>query len=225
MALLVFLIFCILAYYAVEYISSLGPVKNPLLELIFQALRADLPHRETMDGYLDFILPKIRRFGEGIDEKNFYLNKRWLEIRDDENFHESVLHIFKDKEKSIDIKVHLEDQGASYLYIINGNVMKGTWVQIEGGALMLKAGQNFELYDLVFLSDDFFILRKHGDQSASGRRYLFLTNERLGKGLTWREILELLYDIYRYNLSFLLMVLIIMALVGIVAIYSINSLT
>lgn len=196
-------------------------IRNPITELIFRAIRTELPHRESMDEYLDYILPYVRRFTEHLHEQEFYLEKRWMEVRDEDNFHEVVLHIFKPEQNPVEIKVKDEDQGSPYLLSVNGNIIKGTWSFLKSGGLIVKHLQRYELYDLAFLSDDFFILRKHGDQ-AGRRKYLFLGNDRLVKNLDWRECMELLYDIYRYNLSFLFMFLLVVLLVGSVLIVSLT---
>lgn len=201
--------------------ASFSIVRNPLTEMIFRAIRSELPHRDSQDEYIAYILPYIVRFTEHLHETEFYLEKRWLEVRDDENFHEQILHIFKPEMQPVEIKVHLEDQGAAYLYTVNGNVQKGTWSYLKANGLLLKVNNRYELYDLAFLSDDFFILNKQGDQGNSPQ-YLFLINERLGRNTTWRENMELLYDIYRYNLSFLFTVVLFLAFVGVIVFYSLR---
>ncbi len=162
-----------------------------LLERFNREMELNLPERDNMDDYLDTILPKIRPWGEDLYEGNNYLYKRWLEIRDDEAFHESVLHIFND--------------GGEYMLSIDGNIQKGVWRFLpESNTFILEYLGRSELFDLAFLNSDFFILRKHGDQHRKGqKKYFVLGRENAIYGLTWREIMEVLFNIYRGNTSFL----------------------
>lgn len=193
---------------------------NPITELIFDATRRELPHRDTMDQYIDYILPHIRRFTENLHEVQFYLEKRWLEVRDDDNFHEAILHIFKPNQVPVEIKSSGEDQGAPYLYTLNGNITKGTWSFMYDNSMIIKHLNRYELYDLAFLSDDFFILKKHGEQPSGSKKYLFLANERLVRNLTWRESMEVLMDIYRYNLSYIFMLIFFVGIVVVILLLS-----
>ncbi len=65
--------------------NVLGPVKN--------AFQVELPECETMEEYLDAILPRLTAFHEPLEKEGF-LNVRWLEVREDDSFREVVLHIF-----------------------------------------------------------------------------------------------------------------------------------
>jgi hypothetical protein len=62
---------------------------------ISRAFSPELPRDlGTLDQHLDFILPKVIPYGEDLREEKFWLGKRWKEVRDDEGFHEAILHIF-----------------------------------------------------------------------------------------------------------------------------------
>ena len=163
-----------------------------LLSDIGNALSPDLPKDlATMDQYLNFIIPKITPYGEDLREDKFWIAKRWKEVRDDEGFHESILHIF--------------NPGNEYLFTVDGNVMRGTWKQLgEYNSLILEVGGKSELFDLRFLNNDFMVLTKHGDQNRKGlRRYFCLAHEPAtaagGRELDWRNLMERLFNIWRSN--------------------------
>lgn len=145
----------------------------------------------SMDQHLDYILPKVVPYGEDLRELHFWQSKRWKEIREEEGFHEAILHIFH--------------PGGEYMLAIDGNLMKGTWRQLSDfNSLVMEMGGKGELFDVRFLDNDFLILTKHGDQARKGqRRYFLLVNEKStrqgGKELDWRNIMEKLYDVWRRN--------------------------
>ncbi len=77
---------------------------------ISRAFSPDLPRDlGTMDQHLDFILPKIIPYGEDLREEQYWIGKRWKEVRDDEGFHEAILHIF--------------NNGGEYLLSLDGNLV------------------------------------------------------------------------------------------------------
>jgi hypothetical protein len=159
---------------------------------ISRALSPELPaNLGTMDQHLDFILPKVIPYGEDLRETGFWLGKRWKEVRDDEGFHESILHIF--------------NAGGEYLLSLDGNVLKGTWKQLgTNNSLILELANKMELFDLRFLNADFLVLTKHGDQVRKGqRKYFFLVHEPATRGpkgeLDWRSLMEKMFNIWREN--------------------------
>lgn len=194
--------------------------KNLFKSLFADAVSTRLPMADTMDQYLDYILPQIKNYSEDLYEDKFILEKRWLEIRDDENFHEKVLHIFKPEQQPEEIKSPQEDTGSAYLRVIDGNVTKGKWSRLkDSNGLFIKHLVNYELYDLAFLNNEFLILKKNGGNSP--RKYFVLIKEDVGKNLEWRECMELLFDVYRYNLGFLIFGFVVLAAVVAVVLMSI----
>ena len=183
---------------------------NPL-QNIDKTFELDLPERQTLDDYLDTVLPGIRHLGEDLREMKFFVvegGKPWMEIRDDPNFQETVLHFF--------------NEGGEYLQSVDGNVSKGRWrlldqtnkIIIEQGGSSRggskgggdnRSGGNpskSELYELAFLNPQFFILKKHGDQTRKGRRkYFFMGYEGTVRGLKWLDCVELLMNEYRNQWS------------------------
>jgi hypothetical protein len=125
-----------------------------------------------------------------LDTSAWY-SKRWKEIRDEEGFHESILHIFNPE--------------GEYLLSLDGNIIKGTWRQLAAeNTLILEIAGKGELFDLAFLNTDFLILTKHGDQTRKGRRrYFCLAHELTTTGKIedpdWRNLMEKLFNVYREN--------------------------
>ncbi len=155
-----------------------------ILDKVLQPLRQTLPEAQSIDEYLDKqILPRVRPWSEDLREEKFYLNKSWLEFRDDVNFHKTVLHFF--------------NTGGEYLKSEDGEISCGKWRYLKDSNkfLVLEKDCEGELFDLAFLDDDFFVLRKHGDQKRLGKKaYFFMIHEPLGKKTDWREAMELLFD-------------------------------
>ncbi|MEZ4920250.1 MAG: hypothetical protein R2792_14190 [Saprospiraceae bacterium] len=159
---------------------------------IGRAFSPDLPNDlGTMDQHLDFIIPKVIPFGEDLREEEFWVGRRWKEVRDDEGFHEAILHIF--------------NGGNEYMLSLDGNVLRGTWRRLEGyNTLILEVGGRSELFDLRFLNGDFMVMTKHGDQGRKGqRKYFCLAHEPVtmsqGRELDWRNIMERLFNVWRDN--------------------------
>ncbi len=166
-------------------------MENKLLERVVKPFEVKLPQAETMDGYIDtFILPRVRYFSEDLREEHFFLNTPWLEFRDDEKFHQAILHFFH--------------EGGSYLRCVDGNCKGGKWRYLDGqNKMLIDHGKGSELYDLAFLDREFFILDKHGDQTRLGeRKYFVMIAERTGKRLEWHDAMEYLYNKYRNNNTF-----------------------
>jgi hypothetical protein len=160
------------------------------LETILRSLNVELPELDSLDEYVDEIIPKVRKWGEDLSETHFYSSpggKPWLEVRDEENFHNTVLHFFND--------------GGEYLRSTDGNVIKGRWRLLEGTNKMLiesggDKGGLTELYELAYLDNYFFILQKHGSQQRR-KKYFAMGFELYVKGYEWRDYAEALFNTYR----------------------------
>lgn len=181
-----------------------------LLDKVNKNMELELPEFERMDDFLDFILSKIYKWSEDLYEEEFYVAQRWLEVREDNNFHESVLHIF--------------NPNGEYLISIDGNIQKGAWRFLaENNTFITEILGKNELYDLAFLNEEFFILMKHGDQHRKGqRKYFLMGKENAVSGLTWREIMDILFNIYRGNSNFLLVIFAAVVIIGIIIAYSLS---
>lgn len=184
---------------------------NKLLGNLTKPFSLELMEHETMDAYLDDIIPNVKPWSEDLREEEFYLDTRWLEIRDTDDFLETVLHIFRPENE--------------YLLSIDGNISKGIWRVLErSNTLIIELGADgaivkSELYDLAFLNKDFFILKKHGDQKRKGKRkYFVMGREAVVRNLEWREIMDKLFGNYKNNSQFLfLLAVVIIIVVGILA--------
>ena len=159
---------------------------------ISHAVSPDLPKDlGDMDSHLAFILPKVIPYGEDLGEEKFWISKRWKEVRDEEGFHEAILHIF--------------NTGGEYLLSLDGNVVKGTWKRLnQDNTLIIELSGKSELFDLRFLNPDFMVLSKHGDQARIGKRRFFcLIHEKAaksgGREMDWRNLMEKMFNIWRDN--------------------------
>lgn len=188
-------------------------IDNPFLEKFTRTFSLELPPATSIDQYLDQILPEIKAHSEDLREREVYLDTRWLEISDKDDFHESILHIFREEEE--------------YLLSIDGNINTGVWRtlpksntliidQMEGETLIKS-----ELYDLAFLNKDFFVLKKHGDQTRIGRnKYKFLGREAHVKKLVWRDAIESMYNLHRNNSQYFTWVVVVVLMVMLLIMFS-----
>lgn len=171
---------------------------NPLQD-IDKTFEQNLPERRNLNEYLSKdILPNIRHLGEDLREKKFYVvdgGKPWLQITDDVRAQEMVLHFFND--------------GGEYLRSVDGNVSRGRWRLLDQtNKMILEQGggkgdpSKSELYELAFLNNYFFILKKHGsDNYGRPAKYLVMGYEGTVRGLSWLDCMELLYNEHRNEWS------------------------
>ncbi len=195
----------------------------PFIEFLIRPIRSELPDYETLDEYIDFILPRIIPYSEDLYEEDYYTEKPWREVKDVDEQLDAILHIFKKEQSPHSIKTKTDDQGPDYIMSINGNVQKGNWTRLEkhsSNIIILKTQVSYILYEKSFINGDFFILKKHGEKLPGTKKYLVMGKEARVKNLEWREVVELLYDIYRYRIRFILFVLFIAILVFLVLIRS-----
>ncbi len=162
-----------------------------------------------MEDYLEEILPLIRPWSEDLYEQEYWMDVRWLEVRDDEKFHETILHIFRDK--------------GEYMIVRDGDINQARWKTLpDSNTMILESDKKSELFDLSFMNSDFFILRKHGDQSRRGmRKYLVLGRENLVKNLEWRDMMELMFNLYRGNSQMIVYIAVLVVIVAAIIIFSV----
>lgn len=172
----------------------------PYIDFLFSPLfRSESPHFETLDEYIDDVLPKIVPYSEDLYEEEYYTEKLWREVNDRDEALDIIGHIFKKKDNPHEIKEKSDAEGPNYLKSVDGNIMQGQWA-IIGSNITLRTAANYELFERAFLNDDFFILKKHGDKHLEGTpKYLVMGKESLIKGKEWREVVELLYGISNYS--------------------------
>ena len=164
----------------------------------------------SQDIQLDLILEQINDWSEGIDDfvEEEYFKTRWLQILEADN-DDVILHLF------------FEDN-QEYLYSLDGDILfRGFWKTLnENNSLIIDRVVNqqvtkSELFDLAYLSPDFFILKKHGDQKKKGKaKYLFLGREDLVENLEHDEILTFLRNeggnSFSWNTIFMIGILVIL---------------
>ncbi len=185
---------------------------NPLN--IEETFEINLPERQTLDEYLDFVLPQVRQFSEDLREMKFYVapgGKPWMEVRGNPEFQEAVLHFF--------------NEGGEYLISVDGNVSHGKWRLLDGtNKMIIDQGKgNAELFELAFLNAQFFILVKHGNfQKKKQNRYFFMGYEPVVRGLKWRDCVELIFNQYRSQWGmFQWMVILFVIIVIVVILFSV----
>jgi hypothetical protein len=184
---------------------------NPtLLDLIGQAFSTELPDLDSMDEYLDFILPKIRHLGEDLYEEAHYVSRPWLEFQDKDSFKDVVLHFFNPE--------------GEYLVSVNGDVESGRWRYLESSNKFLIEHKDAHLFDLAYMDRNFFILRKHGEPERFGKaKYFVLAHEGIAKRLEWKDVMALLYDSYRSNNRFyFILTLIVLFLIATIMVWSVG---
>lgn len=169
-------------------------MESKFLDRIGQTFRVEMPQADTLDAYLDKLLPVVRSWSEDLWEEQFYLNRPWMEKKDDDRFHKAVLHFF--------------NPDGEYLKSVDGDVETGSWRYMRAGNkfLITDSDGNSELYDHAFLDGQFFILKKHGDHARMGqRKYFVMVVEGLGR-YEWRDLMELLFKKSQSNISFYILI-------------------
>lgn len=165
-------------------------METSIFSSLTRSLSLELPYLETMDEYVDFIVGAVKPLSEDLAEKEYFLDTRWKEFSDANDFTQTVLHFFR--------------EGGEYLKVTDGNVNKGKWQLLpKSNSMMLEIGPLNELYDLTFLDANFFILAKNGDQKRlSKRKYLVMGREGHLPNAEWRDVMESLFNEYRQNYRF-----------------------
>jgi hypothetical protein len=151
-------------------------VTNKILDDIAALFNVDLPEFAKLDEYLDYIIPHIRPWGEDLSEKQYFLNKPWVHVRDDMMSQEAVTYIFR--------------ESGECTIIINGNMSAKSWKPFDGGN---RFTWDKELYELAYLNSDFFIIKKHGKHSP---KYFMMVRESLSR-MDWRDLMDYMYTRYR----------------------------
>lgn len=164
------------------------------------------PEGRSLDSDLDEAIKLARDWSEDLREEKFYTNKPWLEMRDSEHFHQSILHFFND--------------GGEYLKSIDGDVQQGSWRYLPAANKLMISGHRMEteLYDLAFMDGNFFILSKHGDQRRLKKPvYFVMVKESVGKKIQWNDISRILVNQYRDNNNYyVILALVVLAIVAII---------
>ncbi len=147
-----------------------------ILDQIAAVFNVDLPEFANLDQAIDYILPNIKPWGEDLSEKKFFLNKWWVHMRDDVTSQESVMYVFR--------------ESGECTVVANGNMSGKSWKQFDNSN---RLTWDKELYDLAYLNNDVFIIKKVGKHSP---KYFMFVREGLAR-MDWRDLMDLLYSRYR----------------------------
>lgn len=188
---------------------------NKYLDEVARSFEVALPERRNLNEYLELIFQETEmlQWSEDLSEIDFYVTeggKPWLEIRDSDRAFETILHFF--------------NPNGEYIYVVDGNVSRGKWRLLDNtNKMIIEQGPRSEMYELAFLSETFFILRKHGGWATGKmRNFLVLGHEQAVRGLEWKDYIELLFNTYRgQNQSFNYLIYVFIAIVVIVLLLSV----
>jgi len=161
----------------------------------------------------------IAPYSEDLYEEEYYTEKPWREVTD-RDLLSITLHIFKPSEDPHQIQPDPDAEGPNYLKSVDGNIEQGQWGRLKkhgSNMLTCRVGEQYELFEKAFINEDFFILKKHGDSKP---KYFVMGREAHVKKLEWREVVELLYNIYTNRIQFFALIIIVAIFLFIVAIFS-----
>lgn len=172
-----------------------------------EELNIDSTSNSNLNQFLELkeILKHIQPWSEDLYESEYFFEKRWLEVDDSSNA--KILHIFR--------------TDGEYLESVNGNILTGSWSILENSNTMIlerpsKSGiVEKELYDLAFLNDDFFILKKHG----AIHRYLVMGKDQLVSDLNLEEVLSLIESRFQRNRSSLKTIFVIAIIIALYLVF------
>lgn len=172
---------------------------NKIVDDIANTFNRDLPSEETMDQYLAKIIPQIRNHSEDLREEKFYVGKSWIEIRDQDDFHEKVLHIFNPE--------------GEYLISVDGNYVCGSWRPLGSKLILGLKDCEGEIFELAFMDSQFLILKKHANPKTLERKYFVMLIEPLARKLEWKEAMDYLFSKYQDSNSSYVIILVIIVLI------------
>lgn len=170
-----------------------------MLDKVAKPFNVELPEAEGLDDMIIKVIGNVRQHSEDFREQEYYVGTNWLEVRDDEDFHQRILHIFNPE--------------GEYIVSTDGNIECGEWRLLNGKFVFGPSSCDGEVYDLVFLDSDFFIIQKHGNYRNRRRRFTVFVREPLALRLEWNEAMEYLFDKYRNSNGFMITVVILVVLI------------
>ena len=74
---------------------------------IISTINGELPEFQTLDEGIDYTMTHLGTYSKGLNDE-YYVDNRWLEVRDDVNFQEHILHVFQ--------------EDGTYLRILEGDI-------------------------------------------------------------------------------------------------------
>jgi len=153
-------------------------------------------------------ISRVISWSDSLDDRDIYLDKKWVEIDLDGGETQSIQHIFKEDDV--------------YIFSLNGNIVKGFWQTIDGDTSVIIEQYDTEsnnrqsyLFDLLFLNKQFMVLKKNGKNIPFDKRYLFLTRDNWEDPLTFDEGIEELRHIKSSsNILYLIGIIIVLAVLA-----------
>lgn len=150
----------------------------------------------TLDEYLDDVIGIVKGNSDDLREEGVYTNKPWVEVRDDENFHELVFHFFSPQPT--------EDEDKEYLRTVDGEVEQGKWRYV--GNKLFIGDEDYDktlVYELAFMDSEFMILKLLANPKKFSQentpKYFVLAVEKLGRKLEWLDLVKYLFEKYQSN--------------------------
>lgn len=200
-------------------------MENKLFDWIADYFNTPFPEAETLAESIDRIIPEIRAHSEDLREEHFYTNKPWMEVRDDENFHELVIHFFN---PALNPKPAEEDGDEDftereYLRTTDGDVWRGKWRYVHNKILI--GDEDYEetkAYELVFMDNEFMILRLLANPkrflTEEKNKYFVLALEPLGRRMEWYDLMRYLFEKHQSNTLVYYIIAIFIAIIAIMLI-------
>ena len=143
------------------------------------------------------LISRIETESKQLAESQIYTDKIWSQVHIE---NQKILHILK--------------SDGTYLVSINGEVSNGGWQVVENSNTIILKKKNpnnssdHKLYELEFLADDVFILKKHGNKIQSETQFIVLALEPSVKNLDWEEALDKIYEAHVTSNSNLYLIII-----------------
>lgn len=186
-------------------------MENKWLDQIAENFNTPFPEAETLEEYLDKIIPLVKANSEDLREEEFYTDKPWVEVQDNENFHELVFHFFSPKPNEDEID-------REYLKTIDGKVWQGKWRYV-GNKIFLgdDSYSDTRVYELAFMDNEFMVLKLLANPkkftTEKKSKYFVLTVEKLGRKLEWLDLMRHLFEKYQSNNLIYYIIAVIIAMI------------
>jgi len=167
---------------------------------IAKLFNQDMPEAETLDALLDKVIPLIKHDSEDLKEEHFYVGTHFMEVRDDDDFHEIVLRIFNPE--------------GEYLISTDGELVCGSWRHLKNKIIFGEKDCDGEIFESAFIDKEFMALKKVGNPKALDRKYLFLVKESIAKKMEWREAVERMFNNHQgYSNLFILLSIFVLLII------------
>lgn len=193
-------------------------MESKLFDRISALFKTPFPEANSLDEYLDKILPRIASHSKRLEPKDFYTSKDWVEVRESEEFHELLFHFFSPKSKQ---EAGEEEIEWEYLRSTDGEVWQGLWRYVNNK--MFIGDEEYtdtKVYELAFLDTEFMILKLLANPrkiiAEKKSKYFILTIEKLGRKLEWLDLVKYLFNKYHtVNLNIYIIVIVLALIIAV----------